>query len=57
MLLSTDGASSNTISTDLGLLVYKHTLKKKSQGNPSILKEMDNLTGADISCKVTKAVS
>lgn len=28
---------------------------KKSQGNPSILKEMDHLTGADISYKVTKA--
>lgn len=56
MLLSTDGLGATQFPVILGYL-YVSIYLKKSQGNPSILNEMDNLTGADISHKVTKAVS
>ena len=35
--------------------MYINVYFKKSQGNPSILKETHHLTGADTSYKVTKA--
>lgn len=56
MLLSNDGLEATQFPVILGYLCINIYLKK-SQGNPSILNEMDNLTGADVSHKVTKAVS